>query len=150
MNEIVYEICLRHSLGEFKNIRQRDRYFLGQCVYCGAPRPANLLGPACEKTECKGKRWADLKLTERQMIVFRGIYDGKRYTEIAREMNISPDRVKEHSRAIARRLDIDYNHALLVRCYIEWQAHRPPQTAGPSPQRRPPLRSTPRKRTIRK
>ncbi len=151
MDEIIYNDCPRHSLGEPKRTDQLDRYFHSQCVYCGSPKPADLLGPACEKTQCQGKRRNEVKLTERQMIVFRGIYDGKPLTVIAREMGISTGRVKGHTRAIARKFDLrDYNRTLLVRCYCEWQDHLKHQAAIPSPQLGTLLKSTPRKRTARK
>jgi DNA-binding CsgD family transcriptional regulator len=152
MIEIIYNDCPRHSLGEPRTLDQQDRYFQSRCVYCGSPKPTNLLGPACGTTQCQGKRWAEWKLTERQMIVFRGLYDGKKNKEIAREMGISTHRIKEHIRAIARKCDVrdSNNHALLVRCYCEWQDHLKHQTAIPSPQLGTPLKTTPQKRPPRK
>jgi len=86
------------------------------------------------------------------MIVFRGLYDGKKNNEIAREMGISTHRIKEHIHAIARKCDVrDYNNgALLVRCYCAWQEHLKHQTANPSPQLGTPLKTTLRKRPPRK
>jgi DNA-binding CsgD family transcriptional regulator len=151
MDQIIYNDCPRHSLGEPKRPDQLERYFRNQCVYCGSPKPADLLGPACEKTECQGKRWAEVKLTEKQMIVLRGLYDGKPRTVIAREMGISSQRVKELARQIARRFDVrDYNRTLVVRCYCEWQDYLRHQTATSSPPMGTPLKRALRTGTARK
>jgi DNA-binding CsgD family transcriptional regulator len=138
------------GLGEPKRRDQRDRYFQSQCIYCGSPKPTDLLGPACGKTQCQEKRWVELNLTEKQKIVFRGLYDDKQNSDIASEMGISTHRVKEHIRAIARKFDVHYSRTLLVRCYYEWQDHVIHQAAISSPQPATPLQSTPRKRPARK
>jgi DNA-binding NarL/FixJ family response regulator len=146
-----YNDCPRHWLGEPKRTEQLDRYFHNQCVYCGSPKPADLLGPACEKTQCQGKRWAEVKLTKQEMIVARGLFNGKPLTVIALEMGRSTERVKELARQIARRFDVrDYNRTLVVRCYCEWQEYLKHQTPSPSPQSGAPLKNTPRKRSAQK
>jgi DNA-binding NarL/FixJ family response regulator len=144
MNGTIFDDCPRHSLGEPKRLAQRDRHFQSQCVYCGSPKSADLQGPACDKTQCQGKRWAEVKLSERQMLVLLGIYNGKRFTEIADEMGISTDRVEEHVAAIARKFDVTNRATLLVRCFCEHLKH---QAGAPYPSKATPLKSTPRKRT---
>jgi DNA-binding NarL/FixJ family response regulator len=150
MDAIIFNDCPRHSNRDIKRLEQRDRYSQDLCVYCAAPRSANLLGPACAQNECQVKRWAELKLTERQEQVFQGIFLGKHYRQIAAEMGISEDRVKEHSRTIAEKLYVQYSRTFLVRCFCERREHLKSQPATPSPRNRTPRQGTPQKRTSSK
>lgn len=142
-----YNDCPRHSNGDPKSLDQRDRYVRHLCVYCAAPASADLLGPACDHNECQGKRWAEFKLTERQELVFQGLFQAKPDKQIHDEMNISVHRVKEHIRAIAGKLGVQYNRSLLVRCFSERREYLRSQAATPSPREGTPHQGSPRRRT---
>jgi DNA-binding CsgD family transcriptional regulator len=151
MDGIVFDDCPRHSNGDPKVVAQRDRYDRKLCVYCAAPLSADLLGPACAQNVCQAKRWSEVKLTEKQEHVFQGIFQGKQDKQIADEMEnkISVHRVKEHIRAIAGKLGVQYNRTLLARCYCDRRENLKSQAATPSPRERTLLQGTPRTRTAR-
>jgi len=150
MDGTVFHNCPKHSNGDPKILVQRDRYDQHLCVYCAACLSADLLGPACDQNVCQAKRWAEVKLTERQEQVFQGIFQGKPDKQIADEMGISVHRVKEHIRAIAGKLGVRYNRTFLARSFCDRREHLKSQAPTPSPRMRTPLQAAPRKRSTRK
>ena len=125
MDGTVFNDCPRHGDGEPKQRDQLKRRRENRCVYCGTPKPHDeeALGLACNKDECQKKRSAELKLTDKQYQVIRGIANGRQNKEIADEMGITIDGVKKHLTAIAHKLGVRCNRALLTRCYIGLQSY---------------------------
>jgi hypothetical protein len=80
-----------------------------------------MLGPACTKKECQGKRWAEFKLSDGQGRVFQETWEGKKEKEIAYGMGLRPKskRTKQLKTTIARKLWVPCDRVFLARCYGE-------------------------------
>jgi hypothetical protein len=121
MEEIIYNDCPRHGNGDPKRPGQLKRRQENRCVYCGTllPKDRDLLGVACDKHVCQDKRWAELRLSDKQELVFRRNWEAKSEDEIAYEMELSlkSKRLKQIKQAIAKKLWVRCDRVHLARCY---------------------------------